>query len=223
MKNNEELQKDVQDAIKWEPLLNAAEIGVTVKDGIVTLNGVVNSYAKKLEAEQAAKNVAGVKVVVEKLEVSFGTMGVTPDGDIAAAIVNAFKWSSRVPDDKVKVKVENGYVTLDGELNWNSQRQAAKDAVKNLLGVKYVTNNITIQSESRDAIEQSEIEAALRRDWSINDDDISVEVSGTKVTLTGTVKSWYQKNEAETIAWKAAGVWSVDNQLEVEYYYDMVS
>ncbi len=222
MKNNAELQKDVQDAIKWEPLLNAAEIGVTVKDGVVTLTGTVDSYTKKTEAEDAAKKVAGVKAVVEKIDIKLAHWGATTDAEVATEVLRAFKWNWQVPNDKVKVKVEDGWVTLEGELHWNYQREAAKDAIKNLLGVKGVSNNIKIKSERHDAIEKMDIENALRRNWSINDDDIDVEVFGTTVTLTGTVKSWYQRDEAETIAWNARGVWSVDNELVVEYDYDLV-
>ena len=136
MKSNEELQKDVQDAIKWEPLLNAAEIGVTVQDGVVTLTGVVDSYSKKAEAEDAARNVAGVKAVVEKIEINFGSNSAKKDdNEIAAEVVKALTWNLRVPVGKVKAKVEKGWVTLEGELQWNYQKEAAKDAVKNLLGV----------------------------------------------------------------------------------------
>ncbi|MEO8763033.1 MAG: BON domain-containing protein [Ginsengibacter sp.] len=223
MKNNSELQKDVQDAIKWEPLLNAAEIGVTVKDGVVTLTGVVDSYTKKAEAEDAAKNVAGVKAVVEKIEVKFSnSWAKKDDNEIAGEVLNAFKWNWQIPNDKVKVKVEDGWVTLEGELQWNYQKDAAKGAVKNLLGVLGVSNNIKIKSETHEAIEKMDIESALRRNWSINDDDIDVEVSGTTVTLSGTVTSWYQKNEAEKIAWNAPGVWSVNNELIVEYDYALM-
>ena len=156
MKNNAELQKDVQDAIKWEPLLNAAEIGVTVKDGVVTLTGVVDNYTKKSEAEDAAKNVAGVKAVVEKIEVKFNnTWDKTSDGDIATEVLRAFKWNWQVPNDKVKVKVEDGWVTLEGELEHNYQSEAAKDAVKNLLGVMGVTNNITIKTTSIEVVEKA--------------------------------------------------------------------
>jgi osmotically-inducible protein OsmY len=223
MKTNEELQKDVQNAIKWEPLLNAAEIGVTVKDSVVTLTGTVNSFAKKSEAEMAAKSVAGVKAVVEKIELKFGSDWTKKDdNEIATEVLNAIKWSWEVPNDKVKVKVEKGWVTLDGELHWNFQREATKNAVKNLMGVTGVTNNISIKAESHDKIEKEKVEHALNRNWSINTQDIDVAVSGTKVTLSGTVNSWYQKDEAGRIAWNTPGVWTVDNELEVEYDYAMI-
>ncbi len=223
MKSNEELQKDVQDAIKWEPLLNAAEIGVTAKDGVITLTGVVNSFAKKSEAEMAAKNIAGVKAVVEKIELKFGTDWTKKDdNEIATEVLNAIKWNWEVPNNKIKVKVEKGWITLEGELNWNFQKDAAKDAVKNLLGVTGVSNNITIKSESHDAVEKKAVEDALARNWSINDRNIHVKADGTKVTLTGTVTSWYQKDEAGRIAWNAPGVWTVDNELEVEYEYSLI-
>ena len=223
MKNNAELQKDVQDAIKWEPLLNAAEIGVTVKDGVVTLTGVVDSYTKKTEAEDAAKNVAGVKAVVEKIEVKFSSIyGKKNDNEIADEIVNALKWNWRVPNDKVKVKVENGWITLEGELEYNYQRDAAKDAVKDMLGVTGVSNNITVKSTSAEKVEKADIESALKRNWSIYENDIDVKVSGHRATLTGTVDSWYQKDEAGRIAANAPGIWLVDNELTVDYDYSLM-
>jgi osmotically-inducible protein OsmY len=222
MKTNADLQKDVQDAIKWEPLLSAAEIGVTAKEGIITLTGTVDSYWKKTEAEEAAKNVAGVKAVVEKIEIRFANDSFTKDdNEIAAEVVNAFKWSIEVPNDKVKVKVEKGWVTLEGELEWNFQKEAAKDAVRDLFGVAGVTNNITIKADTLDEIERKDIESALERNWSLSDQEIKVKVSGTKVTLTGKVDSWYQKSEAARIAWKARGVWSVENNLVVDYAYEL--
>jgi osmotically-inducible protein OsmY len=222
MKTNAELQKDVQDAIKWEPLLNAAEIGVTAKDGVITLTGVVDSYSKKIEAEDAAKNVAGVKAVVEKIEIKFSSSwGKKDDNEIATEVLNAFKWNWQIPNDKVKVKVEDGWVTLEGELQWNYQKAAAKDAVKNLLGVKGVSNNITIKSETQDLIEKRDIESALRRNWATTDKDIMVNVSDHNVRLSGTVHSWYQKDEAARIVWNAPGVWSVNNDLVVDYVYSL--
>lgn len=223
MKTNEELQKDVQSAIKWEPLLNAAEIGVTAKDGIITLTGVVNGYAKKMEAEMAAKNVAGVKAVVEKIEIKFeSTSAKKDDNDIATEALSAIKGMWDLPTDKIKVKVEKGWVTLEGELSWNFQKNAAKNAIINLVGVLGVSNNITIKSYIDNAIEQKDVEDALKRNWTVNTQNVHVKVSGTKVILTGSVNSWHQKDEAERIVWNTPGIWLVDNELEVDYEYSMI-
>jgi osmotically-inducible protein OsmY len=222
MKNNEQLQKDVQDAIKWQPLLNAAEIGVTAKDGIVSLTGVVDSYSKKSEAECTAKNTAGVTAVIEKIEVKVPNSWSKNNTEIANEVLKALKNRWDLPQDKVKVKVEAGWITLTGELNWNYQKEAARDAIKDLRGVTGVTNNITIKSESNDPIEKEDIEAALQRNWSFYDNDITVEVNDHKATLTGTVSSIYQKEEAGRIAWNAQGVYQVDNELVVEYDYSLV-
>ena len=197
--------------------MHAAEIGVTVKNGVVTLTGTVNGYGKKLEAEKAAKSVAGVKAVVEEIKVRFADSWNKSNNEIAVEVVNALQANFIIPADKIKVKVEDGWITLDGELQWNFQREAAKNAVKYLMGVKGVTDNIKIKSETEDAIEKSGIEDALRRNWAIDDDDITVMASGHKATLTGTVNSLYQKDEAGRAAWSAPDVWTVDNKLAVEY------
>ena len=217
MKTNTELQKDVQDAIKWQPLLNAAEIGVTAKDGIVSLTGVVDSYIKKTEAEDAATNVAGVTALVEKIEVRYPDSFSKTNAEIATEVVSALKARWDVPADKVKVKVEAGWVTLNGQLGWNYQKEAAKEAIQSLMGVTGVTNKITIKSESMESIEKNNIETALKRNWAFYDNNIQVTVSGHKATLTGTVDSLYQKTEAGSITWNAPGVWTVDNQLVVQW------
>ncbi|MBK8808445.1 MAG: BON domain-containing protein [Bacteroidales bacterium] len=215
--NNAELQRDVQNAIKWEPLLNAAEIGVTAKDGVVSLTGVVDSYAKKMEAENAAKKVIGVKALVEKIDVIIPNAWTKTDEEIAIQILSALKSNWRVPNEKITVKVEEGWVTLEGELPWNSQKEAAKDAVSYLVGVKGVINNIKIISEVKNAIEQKDVEEAINRSWSVDTHDIKVQVSGTTVTLTGIVNSWYQKEEAGRIAWNTPGIWHVKNEIEIDY------
>ena len=145
MKTNEQLQKDVEDAIKWEPLLNAAEIGVTAKDGVVMLTGIVSSFAKKTEAEAATKKVTGVKAVVEKIEINFDkTIGIKSDGEIAGEVLNCLKYNRDMPTEKIKVKVEKGWVTLEGELQWNHQKEAATRSVNNQTGVNktfYLNNH----------------------------------------------------------------------------------
>ena len=217
MKTNEVLQKDVQDAIKWEPLLNAAEIGVTAKDGVVTLTGTVDTYIKKSEAEDAAKKVAGVKAVVEEIQIKSGNFGKKNDGEIATEVLNALKLSWQIPNDKIQVKVEADWVTLEGELSWNYQKEIAKRIATNLVDVKWVTNNITIRSERVAKVEKEDVENALNRNWSLEDKHILVSVSENKVILNGTVNSWYQKDEASRIAWQAPGIISVDNELTVDY------
>jgi len=219
MKSNQELQTDVQNAIKWEPLLNAAEIGVTAKDGVVSLTGVGDSYAKKMEAENAAKKVIGVKALVEKIEVKLPSTWTKTNAEIANEVLAGLKSNWSVPNDKVTVKVEDGWVTLEGELPWNYQKDAAKNAVNYLTGVKGVTNNIKIKSETHDKIEQKDVENAIARSWSVDDSDINVSVSGTTVTLSGTVNSWHQRDEAGRIAWNTPGIWHVNNELAVDYYH----
>lgn len=172
-----------------------------------------------MEAENAAKKVIGVKAIVEKIEIKIPSKWSKTDTEVANEILVAINSNWSVPKDKVKIKVEDGWVTLDGELPWNYQREEAKNAVRYLTGVKGVTNNIKVKSESHDAIEQKDVEDAIGRSWSVDDNDIHVSVSGTTVTLTGTVNSWYQKTEAARIAWNTPGIWHVENELEVDYYY----
>ena len=219
MKSNEALQRDVQDAIKWEPLLQAAEIGVIVKDSIVTLSGSVDNFAKKKEAEHAAKSVHGVKAVVENIEVKFADwLGAKTDTEIAVEILHAYKINTQIPEDKIKIQIEGGWVILEGELQSGFLKELAKEAISHLPGVKGVKNNITIQSEIYDPVDRGEIESALRRNWSIDNTDIEVKVAGSKVTLKGKVESLYQKDEAEKIAWNAPGVRVVNNDLVIDDY-----
>lgn len=217
MKSDESLQKDVQDAIKWEPLLHAAEIGVIAKNGIVTLTGTVDDYMKKVEAESATKKVEGVKAIVEKINVDYGHTGKTDD-EIAVAVVEALKRNISVPDDRIKIKVQGGWVYLEGTVNWNYQRRSAYNSVKSIVGVKDVINNIKIEAEVNDQIEKETIERAFNRNATIKNEDIKVEVEGNEVTLSGVVNSYYVKDEAERIAWNAHGVSSVSNELVVGYY-----
>jgi osmotically-inducible protein OsmY len=221
MKTNSELQLDVQNAIKREPLLSPAEIGVTVKDGIVSLTGTVDSYAKKMEAENTAKKVIGVKALVENIVIEFPNFWIKTDAEIATEVLNALNTNLTLPKDEITVIVEAGWVTLEGALTWDYQRESAKNMVQYLTGVKGITSKLKIKSETLNAIEKQDIESALAINWAINDCDIHVDVSERKVTLTGNVKSMFQKEEAGRVAWKTKGIWELDNELIVDYYYQL--
>ena len=215
MKSNEILQKEVQDAIKYEPLLHAAEIGVVVKDGVVTLTGTVDSFLKKVEAETAAKNVAGVKAVAENIKIHFESSFVKNDTEIANEIVNAWRWNLDVPSENLEVKVENGWVTLEGEVEWNYEKEAARKSVEKLIGVVGVSNDIALKSNYNDAVEEASIHRAFNRSWTLNDNNVHVNVDHNNVKLTGTVSSLYQKDEAARLAWNTVGVASVINELAI--------
>jgi osmotically-inducible protein OsmY len=223
MKSDSELQRNVQNAINWEPSLTAAEIGVTAKSGVVSLTGTVDSFAKKVAAENAAKKVIGVKALVENIKVRFPSSWGKSDAEVANEVVYSLISNWSVPNDQVSVKVEDGWVTLEGELPWNHQRVSAKNSITHLAGVRGVTSEIKIKPECNDAIEQKDIEDAIARNWNVDDHDISVKVSGTTVTLNGKVHSWYQHDEAERIAWNTPGIWHVENKLVVNHYPALVA
>jgi osmotically-inducible protein OsmY len=213
MRKNEELQNDVLHAIKWEPLLKHEKIGVLADNGVVTLSGNVNSLKKKHQVEDIAKSVVGVKAVVETINVTFDSENVNDDNTIAVEILRVLKWNLNITNQKIKV--ENGWVTIEGELQWKNQKESAKYAISSVLGVKGVTNNITIVSDHSE-IEKKDIEYALARNWAINELGVKVTVSGNQVTLSGVVHSLYQKDQAEIISWNAKGVKSVVNELYVK-------
>ncbi|EJL69446.1 BON domain-containing protein [Chryseobacterium populi] len=219
MKTNAELQKNVQDAIKREPLLHATEIGVIAKDGVVSLTGVVDHYAKKIEAENVAKKVIGVRVLVENIIVKSPDSLSKTDDEIATEILKVFNSNALIPENKIKVIVENGQVTLEGEVPCDYQREITKNAIRYLPGVKGISNHIKIRSEIIDDIKQKDIEHAINMNWALYNNDIHIQVSDAKVILTGTVNSWHQKEEAGRIAWKTPGVRCVDNRLFVDYEY----
>jgi osmotically-inducible protein OsmY len=216
MKTDLEIQKDVMSELSWEPLLNATEIGVAVKNGIVTLSGTVNTYSKKLAAEDAAKRVIGVKAVALDIDVKIALLGKKTDAEIAEVVLNALKWHTSVPDDKIKIKVEDGWVTLDGEVEWEFQRNASRNAVKDLSSVAGITNNIRLVSALKISEVKNKITSAFQRSATVDSERITLSVEGSKVVLMGKVRSYAEKRDAENAAWLAPGVTSVENKLEID-------
>jgi osmotically-inducible protein OsmY len=214
MGTNLELQEDVLEELRWNPMLDAAEIGVIAKDGVITLTGKVNTYLKKLEAEKASKKVSGVKAVVMDIEVSLGD-GKQDDSEIAVAALNALKWHSSVPNDKVKLKIDNGWITLEGQVDWQYQKDSARNCVENLFGVRGVTNLIMINQNLKVKVVKDNITKAFHRNAALDAARIAIDTVGNKVILKGKVHSWFERNEAENAAWNAPGVSSVEDDLVV--------
>jgi osmotically-inducible protein OsmY len=215
-KTDEEIQRDVLAELKWDSRLQPNEIGVIVKDGVVTLTGWVDSYLKKWNAEEAAHRVAGVKAVANDVEVRLPSSSERTDSDIAAAAVHALEWDALVPSDRVQVTVSKGWVTLRGEVDWQYQKEDAERVVRRLTGVKGVTNLITVKPHTAPSDLKKRIEEALVRTAKLDADRIIVEVQGSKAILKGTVRSWAEREEAERVAWSAPGILSVENRITIE-------
>ena len=212
-----DIQQDVLAELKWEPRVKPNEIGVMVKDGVVTLTGTVDSYAKRWAAEEAAHRVRGVKAVANEIEVRLPGAAERTDTDIAAAAVQTLRSDVFVPADKIDVTVSKGFVTLRGTLDWQFQKEDAEKAVRRLPGVKGVLNAITVKPPMTPSDLKKKIEEALVRSAQTDAARITVEVHGSKVILRGIVRSWAEKQEAERVAWSAPGVTEVDNRITVEY------
>jgi osmotically-inducible protein OsmY len=215
MKTNSALQQDVIDELSYEPSLDAMNIGVVANDGVITLTGTVTSYSDRYAAEHAAERVAGVKAVADETKVDLPPLHQRSDQDIAAAALNAMSWNMLVPSGAIQVRVDAGWVTLDGTVDHNYQRTAAENAVRHLTGVSGLNNLITLKPAISTSGVKEKIEGAFRRAADVDSKHIGLKVTGNKVVLSGTVSSWTERREAEYAAWSAPGVWQVENDLRV--------
>lgn len=216
MRADVDIQKDVMEELTWEPLLHASEIGVAVKHGIVTLSGTVDSYKKKILAERAAQRVTGVRAVAEDIEVRLNEDGQKNDTEIAEAIITSLNWHSALQAGKIKIKVENGWVILEGETEWEFQSKAAQTIIENTLGVCGITNHIKIVPLLSPYEVKKRISAAFHRSATVDSDKVEINVDAGKVILSGKVRSYAEKKDAEKAAWLAPGVNTVINRLEID-------
>jgi osmotically-inducible protein OsmY len=216
MLNDSQIQQDVLDELTWEPSVTAAHIGVTAKNGVVTLSGHVENYASKYAAERAARRVQGVQGVAEEIEVHLSSDNRKSDDEIAAAVLDRLAWNVLIPRDSIKVRVEKGFVTLTGEVEWHYQQEAAKLDVQHLHGVVGVANNVTIKAPAVNVGEiGADIQRALKRSWYTRPDSISVSANKGRVKLTGFVHSPHARHVASEAAWNARGATSVENDLVI--------
>lgn len=213
--NDRTLRQDIIDELDFVPSIDASSIGVAVEDGIVTLSGHVASYTQKTTVERVIGRVKGVKGIAEEIEVRYpGAVG-TSDDEIAKRAVSLIKWSSVVPADKVQVKVQKGWVTLTGTLEWNYQKTGAADVLRHLEGVTGIGNMIELKPRVSSVDVKKHIEDALKRSAEVEAKGIRINVSGGKVTLEGSVKAWHERGVAEQAAWATSGVSVVDDRLTI--------
>ena len=219
MKTDIELRNDIQDELKWTPGLTSAEIGVGVKNGVAMLTGYVDNWAAKRAAERAVNRVSGVKAVADETRVKLPGLSERPDIDIARAAENAVVWHVWVPKDRIKIIVDHGWITLEGQVIWHYEKEAAESAVYHLLGVKGVTNNITVKPMvlPTDVNVKAQIETAFKRNAAIDAERINVAVIGSKVILTGSVRSLAEQDEAVQAACSMPGVDKVENNLHIKF------
>jgi osmotically-inducible protein OsmY len=215
-RSDDDILKDVIAELKWEPGLRNDDIAVAVRGGVVTLAGFVDSYADKWKAERAAARVKGVKAIANDLEVKLPASSQRPDPEIARAAADALKWNILVPHDRIKVTVDHGWITLDGDVDWYFQKEEAEKTVRNLTGVKGVTNLIAVHEQPAPNDVKQRIKEALQRGAEFDADRITVEIDGHKVILRGTVRSYAEMRDAERAALNAPGVTEVDNRLTVD-------
>jgi len=217
MKSDTDIRRDVQNEICWDPSLNEGAIGVAVKDGIVTIFGEVAHFADRWSAEEAVKRVSGVRAIANEIEVKIPASGERSDGDIANAAANAIKWNVSLASCPIQTIVRHGWVTLTGEVPFGYQRIAAENAVRYLLGIKGISNEIIVKPSIQMTDVKRKIEEAFERQAKLDAKDIDVRVDESQITLTGFVHSWREKDDAARAAWAAPGVTKVENKLRVQY------
>jgi osmotically-inducible protein OsmY len=215
MKSDSEIERDVREELQWDPDLNAEDIAISVKDGVVTLAGFTRSFTDRLEAEAAAKRVAGVHAVANDIEVRLPAIDQRPDPDIARDAVAALKSQLPISHDKIKVIVKDGWITLEGSAEWQYQKTTAESAVRKIKGVKGVTNVVQLKPAVQPTDIQRKIQEAFKRSAEVDADRITVEAKGSEVILKGTVRSWTEREEAERVAWSAPGVTHVEDRIVV--------
>lgn len=213
--NDISLRQDILDELEFEPSLDAANIGVAVDKGVVTLTGHVSSYAEKIIAEKAVQRVKGVRAVAEEIEVRYPNDKKLADDEIAQRALAIIAWDATVPADKVRVMVEKGWITLSGEVEWQYQRAAAEKAVRKLSGVRGVSNLLTIRPHLDAANIKHHIEGALKRNAEVEANAIRVQVLGSTITLDGQVQTWHERDMVERAAWAVPGVTAVDDRLTI--------
>ena len=215
MKTDSQLKKDVLAELEWDPEIHAAAIGVGVKDGVVTVSGHLGTYAEKFAIERALRRIEGVRATAMEVDVTLSPMHRRSDSDIAAAAAQALKWQARVPAEKLRVSVEHGWIHLSGEVDWEFQRRAAEKAVRPLMGVVGVSNEITLAAKALPSDLSTRISEALQRQAMRESKRVEVAVDGAKVTLRGTVHSWQERDAVQGAVWAAPGVRTVINEIHV--------
>lgn len=215
MSGDMQLKEHIEDELSWEPSVDAAAIGVAVKDAIVTLSGHVHSFVEKRAAEQAVLRIHGVRALANELDVKLPSDSSRTDEDIARAAASVLAWHPSIPENRIKIQVAQGCVTLEGTVDWHHQRTTAELAVEDLMGVKGVRNQLTVKSAPVRTEVKSQIEAALKRNAGVDAQRINVIVQGNKVILSGTVSSMAERIAAERAAWKAWGVGWIENNVKV--------